>query len=176
MWFAARRSSRLLSKRPAPGSPAPAFSLLHRGATWTLPLLPDSVLDTYLADDVTFLDLTTHALAIGGKPGRMTFSARNAMVVACIEEAGRMISRADAEVELHAASGDAQAAGALLLSATGIGSGAVSHLESGADLVEVASGIATTTRAIVEAARACRSPILRLPAPERTRREPRPCP
>lgn len=124
-----------------------------------LPLLPDSVLDGFLADDVAFLDLTTHALAIGGKPGRMTFTARNAMVVACIEDAGRMIARAGGEVELHTASGEAQAAGALLLSATGSAAVLLRTWKVAQTLVEVASGIATTTRAIVEAARAAKPDI-----------------
>ncbi len=124
-----------------------------------LPLLSDSLLDGFLADDVAFLDLTTHALAIGGKPGRMSFAARNAMVVACIEEAGRMITRAGGEVELHTASGEAQPAGALLLSATGSASALLRTWKMAQTLVEVASGIATTTRAIVEAARAAKPDI-----------------
>ena len=118
-----------------------------------LPLLSDSMLDGFLADDVTFLDLTTQALAIGGRAGRMRFTARNAMVVACIEEAGRMIGRAGGNVELHAASGEAQTAGALLLAATGSAAALFRTWKVAQTLVEVASGIATTTRAIVEAAR-----------------------
>lgn len=124
-----------------------------------LPLLLDSLLDGFLADDITVLDLTTHALAIGSKPGRMSFSARNAMVVACIEDAGRMISRAGGEVELHAASGEVQTAGTLLLSATGSASALLRTWKVAQTLVEVASGIATTTRAIVEAARTAKPDI-----------------
>ncbi len=124
-----------------------------------LPLLPDTLLDGFLADDITLLDLTTHALAIGGKPARMTFTARNAMVVACIEDAGRMISRADAKVELHSASGEARAAGAQLLSAVGSAAALFRTWKVAQTLVEVASGIATTTRAIVEAARAAKPDI-----------------
>ncbi len=124
-----------------------------------LPLLPDSVLDGFLADDVTLLDLTTHALAIGGRAGRMTFTARNAMTVACIEEAGRMISRAGGEVELHTTSGDAPAAGTLLLSATGAAAALFRTWKVAQTLVEAASGIATTTRAIVDAARTVKPDI-----------------
>ncbi len=47
-----------------------------------MPLIPDSEIDRWLAEDVPFGDLTTHALGIGERPGRMVFEARDAMVVA----------------------------------------------------------------------------------------------
>ncbi len=120
----------------------------------TLPLLSDSVLDGYLAEDVAFLDLTTHVLAIGDKPGQMGFVARNAMVLACIEEAGQIIRRAGGTVELHAHSGETQAAGAPLLSATGSAAALLRAWKVAQTLVEIASGIATATASIVAAARA----------------------
>jgi molybdenum transport protein len=123
------------------------------GRDVTLPLIADSYLDGYLADDVPLLDLTTHALGIGDRPGRMSFAARGAMVVACIEEAGRIISRSGGCVEIHAGSGTPQKAGALLLTATGPAAALLRAWKVAQTLVEYASGIATTTRAIVDAAR-----------------------
>lgn len=119
-----------------------------------LPLIPDQQLDAFLAEDVAFLDLTTHVLALGEKPGIMRFSARAAMVVACIEEAGRIISRAGGSVELFACSGERYEAGTLLLSATGSADSLIRAWKVAQTLVEIASGIATTTAAIVTAARA----------------------
>ncbi len=119
-----------------------------------LPLLPDSVLDEFLADDVPLLDLTTHVLAIGAKPGRMVFTARNAMVVACAEEAARIIERAGGKVDLQTQSGEALAAGALILNATGPAQALLRAWKISQNLIEVAAGIATATRGIVDAARA----------------------
>ncbi len=119
-----------------------------------LPLLPDAVLDEFLADDVALLDLTTHVLAIGAKAGRMHFSARNAMTVACVEEAAHIITRAGGIVDLQTRSGDALAKGASILDATGSAQALLRAWKVAQNLVEVASGIATATRAIVDAARA----------------------
>jgi molybdenum transport protein len=124
-----------------------------------LPVLPDAVLDEFLADDVPLLDLTTHVLAIGAKPGLMRFSARNAMVAACAEEAAQIITRAGGSVELQTQSGAALAAGAPILAATGSAQALLRAWKIAQNLVEVTSGIATATRAIVEAARAVKPSI-----------------
>lgn len=124
-----------------------------------LPLLPDVVLDEFLADDVALLDLTTHVLAIGAKAGVMHFSARNVMTVACAEEAARIITRAGGSVDLQTHSGDALAAGAPILAATGSAQALLQAWKVSQNLVEVASGIATATRAIVDAARAVKPSI-----------------
>ncbi len=118
-----------------------------------LPLLPDAVLDEFLTDDVPFLDLTTHVLGIGGKPAKMSFTARGPMVVACAEEAARIIFRAGGSAQLQAQSGDALAAGAPILVAAGEAQALLRAWKMAQNLVEVASGIATATRAIVDAAR-----------------------
>ncbi|MGO9135936.1 MAG: ModD protein [Methylovirgula sp.] len=125
----------------------------------TLPLISDQALDALLAEDIAFLDLTTHVLAFGDKLGRMRFTARNAMTVACIEEAARIISRAGANVELLARSGERQEAGAALLSATGSAEALLRSWKVSQTLVEIASGIATATAAIVAAARATKPDI-----------------
>ena len=125
----------------------------------TLPLISDQALDAFLAEDVAFLDLTTHVLALGDKLGRMRFTARNAMTVACIEEAARIISRTGADVELLARSGEPKEAGATLLSATGSADALLRAWKVSQTLVEIASGIATATAAIVTAARAAKPDI-----------------
>jgi len=119
-----------------------------------LPHLPDAVLDAYLADDVPLLDLTTHVLGIGGAGGRMTFCARGSMVLACAEEAARLVERSGATALLHKVSGDALETGEAILTATGPASALLRSWKIAQTLVEVASGIATATRAIVDAARA----------------------
>lgn len=119
----------------------------------TLPLLPDSLLDQLLADDVPLLDLTTHVLQVGAKPGKMSFAARDPMILACSEEAARIIIRAGAMAELHAASGQNLDPGAPILTATGPAAALLRAWKMSQNLVEVASGIATATHHIVSAAR-----------------------
>lgn len=119
-----------------------------------LPLLPDSVLDAYLADDVPLLDLTTHVLGIGAARGRMNFFARDGMVLACVEEAARLVERSGAMADVHKVSGDTLQSGEAILTATGQAAALLRSWKIAQNLVEVASGIATATREIVTAARA----------------------
>lgn len=116
--------------------------------------LPDHVLDALLADDVPFGDLTTHALGISGQPARMTLAARDRLVVALSEEAARLVERSGAAVTLLAGSGAALAPGDPILEARGPAGALHRAWKVAQTLLEIASGIATTTRAIVAAARA----------------------
>jgi molybdenum transport protein len=116
--------------------------------------LNDAALDSLLADDVPFGDLTTHLLDIGGLHGRMTFAARGAMVAAAVEDAARLLERAGCAVERVVGSGDQLPAGAAILNADGTAAALHRGWKMAQLLVETASGIATATRAIVEAARA----------------------
>lgn len=125
----------------------------------TLPLIPDQHLDAFLGEDAALLDLTTHVLGIGDKAGRMRFAARNDMVVACIEEAGRIISRAGGTVDLQARSGQRCPAGNPLLVSTGSADVLLRAWKVAQTLVEIASGIATATASIVAAARAANPDI-----------------
>src|SRR5262245_65431036 len=83
--------------------------------------IPDDELRRWLAEDVPYGDLTTHALGFGNRPGRIRFEARQAMVAACSEEAGRIMSMAGADVTECVASGAALQSGGLLLAAEGAG-------------------------------------------------------
>ena len=84
----------------------------------------------------------------------MVFRARAAMVPACTEEAARLLRRAGAEVEGVRDSGKAVTAGAELLRASGPAAALLVGWKVAQTLVEVASGIAGSARALVDAARA----------------------
>jgi molybdenum transport protein len=131
-----------------------AIGLAAGGRTLVLPPLPDAVLDAYLAEDVPLLDLTTHVLGIGAARGRMSFRARDGMVVACAEEAARLVERSGATAALHKISGETLQAGEAILTATGPAAALLRSWKIAQNLVEVASGIASVTRDIVSAARA----------------------
>jgi molybdenum transport protein len=113
--------------------------------------LPSSFFDELLAEDVPNGDLTTLALGIGGLPGLMEFRARGDMVVAGTEIAAEMIRRAGADASTLTASASKAQAGTLLLTAKG-SAGALHHSWKAAQtLTEILSGIATATRALVDA-------------------------
>jgi molybdenum transport protein len=116
-------------------------------------------LEKLLAEDVPYGDLTTDALGIGNERGRINFAARNAMVVAAIEEANAILGLADIDATNRVRSGDAVEPGSLLL--TGEGSARALHRawKLAQTLVETWSGVATATRMLVTAARAVRPDI-----------------
>ena len=125
----------------------------------SLPVLNDIVLEAFLHDDAPFGDLTTHVLGIGAEPGQITFAARDHMVVACSEEAMRLLELAGARVSAAVASGSELAPGAPILAATGTAGALHRAWKVAQTLVEYASGIATAARRIVEAARMGRPDI-----------------
>ena len=114
--------------------------------------LSDTHLLALLADDVPFGDLTTNALCIGKQAAALTFAARQTMTIAAVEEAARVLELAGASVTLLAASGTALPAGGLILQAQGSAAQLHSGWKTAQTLVEWASGIATATAAIVDAA------------------------
>jgi molybdenum transport protein len=124
-----------------------------------LPDLSDRELAAILADDAGRGDLTTHLLGIGAQPATMRFAARQSMVVACCEEAERLLRMAGCTVERWASSGERLNAGALILAASGSAGAIHRGWKVAQNLIEIASGIATNTRQIVDAARAIRPAI-----------------
>lgn len=114
--------------------------------------LADDVLRRLLADDAPCGDLTTTTLGIGRAHGWMEFRARQAMCVCAVEEAARLLQLAGVRVVVHAASGDALAAGELIL--VGEGSAGALHRswKAAQVLIEWASGIASGAAQIVAAA------------------------
>lgn len=114
--------------------------------------LPDDLLSRLLSEDLPHGDLTTHLLGIGGRAAVMTFAARGAMVVACIEEAARIVELAGGQASLLAASGDWAGDKALLLRAEGPAECLLAGWKVAQTLVEQASGIASAVRRMAEAA------------------------
>lgn len=109
-----------------------------------------SQIERLLAEDVDGGDITTEGLGICGCAGRMTFTARGDMVVAGIDVARRMMEGLD--VSLHAGDGERVAAGTLLLEARGSAGDLHRAWKATQTLMEILGGIATATRALVEAA------------------------
>src|SRR5262249_22273191 len=114
----------------------------------------------WLAEDVPYGDLTTHALGIGNHHGRITFEARQAMVAACSEEAGRIMALAGADVMECVPSGTALQTGGLLLAAQGPAAALHAGWKVAQTLLETARGIAAAAQAIVQAAQQVNSDVV----------------
>lgn len=116
--------------------------------------LPDTVLAGWLAEDLPHGDLTTRSLPLRGLKGRMRFLARDAMCVACSEEAARLVELAGGQATVCAGSGSRVAGGTLLLEAQGAAPALLAAWKVAQTAMEVASGVATGTAAIVDLLRA----------------------
>lgn len=117
-------------------------------------MLSNAEVDRLLAEDVPYGDLTTEALGIGARQGRITFAARAEMVVCCVEEAEALLQRQGASVVRSVASGDRVPAGAVFLQAEGKAEMLHQIWRVAQNLIEYSSGIATAARLIVDAATA----------------------
>jgi molybdenum transport protein len=111
-------------------------------------------LEAMIYDDVPHGDLTTEALGIGAALGVMEFTARDPMVLALTEDAATIIELCGCEVELMAASGDSLKPGDRILSARGSAAALLRGWKVAQTLIEIWSGVATSAREIVVAARA----------------------
>jgi molybdenum transport protein len=116
--------------------------------------LPDAFLETLLQEDCPCGDATTFALDIGHLPGHLVFRARGEMVLCGSEEAQRL-----GELRGLTAVGPLRVSGSPLAAGDEIlclgGDAASLHLvwKTAQTLMEYLSGIASSTAAIVAAAR-----------------------
>jgi molybdenum transport protein len=93
------------------------------------------------------------ALGFGKVSGRMEFTARQAMAVACSEEAERIMSMVGASVTACAPSGAVVATGAQIVVAEGSATALHAGWKVAQTLLEISGGIATAAKATVDAAR-----------------------
>ncbi|MFA5121509.1 ModD protein [Zavarzinia sp.] len=118
-------------------------------------LFSDAEIDRLVAEDVPFGDLTTDSLGIGGRAAVMTFTARSPLVAACTEEAARVVLHCGGRLTAGpVASGTRCPPGTPLMAAEGTAAALFAAWKVAQNLIEWASGIATATRELVDAARA----------------------
>jgi len=111
-----------------------------------------SELEALLREDVPMGDLTTEALGIADRPARMSFVARDEMVVAGLEIAAGLVRRAGGAAGTLVGDGVRVAAGTVLLEAMGRADTLHAAWKQSQTVVEILSGIASAARAMVEAA------------------------
>jgi hypothetical protein len=114
----------------------------------------EAEIDRLIAEDVGFGDLTTRALGIAGRPGRISFAARDPMVACATEEAGRILARLGAVPLVSVKSSTAVTPGTMLLEATGDAAALHAGWKVAQTLIEWSASIASAVREIRDAARA----------------------
>ena len=114
----------------------------------------NATIDAWIAEDAPLLDLTTHLLAIGGQPTRMSFTVRGESVAACTEEAARIVQHCGGQVQQCLASGTRVSAGDVLMTATGDAASLLRAWKVAQNLLEYACGVAGATARMVQAVQA----------------------
>lgn len=115
-------------------------------------VLPDSLLQSFLHEDVPYGDLTTGLLAIGAEPARIGFAARTPLQLCGVEEAARLIQLAGGDAAPLRRSGTWCEPGVPVLEGQGRAETVIAAWKVAQTLVETASGIATAVRHIRDAA------------------------
>ncbi|MEJ2426270.1 MAG: ModD protein [Candidatus Thiodiazotropha sp.] len=115
--------------------------------------LTQEELNALLREDAPYGDLTTASLGIGQQSGRITFHARDPMIVCGIEEAVQLFKLAGADqVEAFTASGDAADPGRHLLQASGPAHALFLAWKVAQSLMESLAGVSSCARQIVDQA------------------------
>jgi molybdenum transport protein len=115
--------------------------------------ITDSDIERFIQEDVPYGDLTTHLLGIGEKHGKIVYSTREETTLCCTEEAARLLNKLGAETTRMLPSGTVVPAGTELLEAQGTAEALHSGWKAALNLLEYASGIASRTARVVNAAR-----------------------
>lgn len=116
--------------------------------------ISDAEIDRLIAEDVPYLDLTTHILGIGGQPGTMEYYTREACVLCGTEEAARVARKLGCTVAWGAPSGTRLQAGEAFMRLEGSAQDLHVAWKVCLNLFDHLSAVATKTRAMVDAAHA----------------------
>jgi molybdenum transport protein len=115
--------------------------------------ITDDEIDSFIAEDVPYFDLTSHILGIGGEKGRIEYFTREDITVCGAEEVIRMFGKLGIEPEQFIPSGRQAKAGDTLLSGTGEGGQLHIVWKAGQNLLDQVSAIATRTRKMLDEGR-----------------------
>ena len=114
--------------------------------------IPDGRIDQFILEDMPYIDLTAEVLGIGEEPGEIEYFTREDCVLTGAEEAARVLGKTGARVVWSRRSGERLAAGEPFLRAEGTAAALHMAWKVSLNLCDHLSGVATKTRAIVDAA------------------------
>lgn len=113
----------------------------------------DEELDRLIAEDVPYYDMTTRIAKFGSRIARMQFYTTDPTVICCTEEVLRLFSKLNITPTLITLSGEYIEKDIKFLEAEGLAKHFHTLWRVSSNLLEFASGIATRTRQMIEAAR-----------------------
>ncbi|MBN2486299.1 MAG: ModD protein [Bacteroidales bacterium] len=113
----------------------------------------DDELDRLLLEDVPYFDMTTRLAKFGSQIARIQFYTKNPTVISGTEEIMRFFSKFNISPTLVTLSGEFIERNVKFLEAEGLAKHLHTIWRVSSNLLEYASGIATTTRLMVEKAR-----------------------
>ncbi|MFR3273114.1 MAG: ModD protein [Slackia sp.] len=113
--------------------------------------LSDERIDRIIAEDVPYLDLTSHVLGIGDEFGEMEYFTREACVLAGVEVAERIAAKLGCEAVKGARSGERLEAGQSFMTMRGSAAQLHQAWKVCLNAFDHLSAVATKTRAMVDA-------------------------
>lgn len=116
--------------------------------------ITDARLEQLIAEDVPYIDLTSHILGIGDQPGSIEYYTREACVLCCTEEVTRMMAMLGCAVTWSLPSGTRLEPGQAFLRATGAASALHQAWKVCLNMFDHYSAVATKARKMVDAAHA----------------------
>ncbi|KNY25178.1 ModD protein [Pseudobacteroides cellulosolvens] len=115
--------------------------------------IKDEMIERFLSEDIPYFDLTTHVLGIGNYMGEISFTAREDMVLSCVEEVTKIFEKLQITVVKALPSGTEIGNGDIFL----IGKGLVSNLHMAwkvsLNILEYYCSVATRTKSLVDKTR-----------------------
>ncbi|ACF14944.1 modD protein [Chloroherpeton thalassium ATCC 35110] len=115
--------------------------------------ISDEEISKFIQEDVPYFDLTTLALGIAEKKGKITYHTRHETVACGTEEAARVLEKCGAKVTTLVPSGSLLSDGELMLEAEGAAGTLHTAWKVSLNLLEYMSGVATRTNKLVTLAR-----------------------
>ncbi|MDR2197396.1 MAG: ModD protein [Coriobacteriales bacterium] len=116
--------------------------------------IPDSELERLIAEDLPYLDLTTHLLGIDERLGQITYLSREDCLLCGSEEVRRIFAKLGVTVDASLPSGTRLKAGEVFFEASGTAGALHAGWKVCLNLFDHYSAVATRTRAMVDAAQA----------------------
>ena len=112
--------------------------------------ITDEILDRLIKEDIPYIDLTSTVMGIHGKKGIIEFRVREAGVVACTEEAAKILQKLDICVRQCIPSGSPVSEGTVILSGEGMSQSLHMAWKVCLNILEYCCGIATHARKLVD--------------------------
>ncbi|MBN2613588.1 MAG: ModD protein [Bacteroidales bacterium] len=112
----------------------------------------DSEIEALITEDVPYYDLTTSLLKLENKPAKIQFATTESTVICCTEEVLKIFSKLAVHTTLFTPSGEYLEGGVKFLEGEGLSKNIHAAWRVSENLLAFASGIATRTRKLVNAA------------------------